>query len=249
MTESQPLFEYGWMRWRWFDLAWPWIGLGGAAILLTLLFGTQKLRAGQIGSRWRDPVWLAWLMAAVYMIHNFEEYGIDALGHTHAFPVATCSILQQPPYPGCAIPPGFYLAVNIAGVWVGTILAAMFSWRNKAVGLSYAGLLITNGLSHVGEFAISGKYNPGVATSIVLFFPLFFWIVRVCFGQGRMNYKILASIVGAGVVLSLVLLGSMQARIHGLIGNTTLILIQIVNPVWFFLLPWLASRHSPEAHF
>jgi hypothetical protein len=193
-------------------------------------------------------VWLAWLMAAVYFVHNFEEYGIDALGHAHAFPIAICSILRQPPYPDCPIPPGFYLAVNIAGIWVGAVLAAMLSWRNKAVGLSYAGLLITNGLSHISEFAISGNYNPGVLTSFVLFFPLFFWIVRACFGRGRMSYWILASIVLAGVVLSLVLFGSMQARINELIGNTTLILIQIVNPAWFFVLPWLASRRFSEGH-
>jgi hypothetical protein len=234
------------MEWSWFDLAWPWIGLAAAAILVVLLFATHTLRESKDGSRWRDPVWLAWLMAAVYFVHNFEEYGIDALGHPHAFPIAMCSTLDQPPYPACPIPPGFYLAVNIAGIWVGSVLAAWLCRRNKAVGLSYAGLLITNGLSHVGEFAISGNYNPGVVTSILLFFPLFFWVVRACFGSGRMSYWILASIVLAGVILSVVLMGSAQARIHGLIGDNTLILIQIVNPIWFFLIPWLASRKFPD---
>jgi hypothetical protein len=179
-----------------------------------------------------------------YFVHNFEEYGIDALGQAHAFPIATCSTLHQPPYPYCAIPPGFYLAVNIAGVWVGSVLAAILCRSNKAVRL-----LITNGLAHVGSFAICGNYNPGVATSIVLFFPLFFWVVRTCFGRGRMSYWILGSVVLAGVLVSVVLFGSMQARIHGLIGDTTFILIQVVNPVWFFLVPWLASRNSPEAHW
>jgi hypothetical protein len=148
-------------------------------------------------------------MAAFYFVHNFEEYGIDALGQAHAFPIATCTTLHQPPYPDCPIPPGFYLAVNIAGVWVGSVLAAILCRKNKAVGLSYAGLLITNGLAHVGSFAISGNYNPGVATSIVLFFPLFFWVVRICFGRGRMSYWILGSIVLAGVLVSVVLFGSM----------------------------------------
>jgi hypothetical protein len=75
------------MNWNWFDLAWPWIGLGAAAILLVLLFTTEKLRGNTLGPRWRDPVWLAWLIAAVYFVHNFEEYGIDALGEAHAFPL------------------------------------------------------------------------------------------------------------------------------------------------------------------
>jgi hypothetical protein len=98
------------MKWSWFDLAWPWIGLVFGAIIFILLFGTQRLRESPAGSRWRDPVWLAWLMSAVYFVHNFEEYGIDALGHAHAFPIATCSILGLQPYPNRPIPPGFYLA-------------------------------------------------------------------------------------------------------------------------------------------
>lgn len=144
------------MKWSWFDLAWPWIGLGIGAILFVFLFATQKLRGTTDGFRWRDPVWLAWLMSAVYFLHNFEEYGIDALGQAHAFPIATCSIQHLPPYPACPIPPGFYLAVNIAGVWIGSVLAALLCKKNKAVGLGYAGLLITNGLAHVGQFAASG---------------------------------------------------------------------------------------------
>lgn len=236
------------MKWSWFDLAWPWIGLFFGAILFVVLFGTNKLRERHIGSRWHDPVWLAWLMAAVYFVHNFEEYGIDALGHPHAFPIATCSILHQPPYPACVIPPGFYLAVNISAIWVGSVLAAILCRRNKAVGLSFAGLLITNGLSHVGEAAFSGKYNPGTLTAAVLFFPLFFWVVRACFGRGRLSYGILASIVVAGILASAVLFGSMQVRIHGIIGDSAFILIQVVNPAWFFLVPWMASRNSSEAH-
>lgn len=89
------------MRWSWFDLAWPWIGLFASGVLLALLFGTHKLQENKRLSRWRDPVWLAWLMSAVYMLHNFEEYGIDALGQPHAFPILTCAALHQPPYPAC----------------------------------------------------------------------------------------------------------------------------------------------------
>jgi hypothetical protein len=65
-------------NWTWFDLAWPWVGLGAAAVLFFFLFATDKLRERLDVSRWRDPVWLSWLAPAAYMIHQFEEYGIDA---------------------------------------------------------------------------------------------------------------------------------------------------------------------------
>ena len=235
------------MTWSWFDLAWPWIGLAAAAILLALLFGTNKLRDNNSTSRWHDPVWLSWAAATAYILHNFEEYGIDALGNSHAFPAAACSILNEPPYPACVIPPAFYLAVNIPAFWIAAILCAILSRRNPAIGLGITGLLLVNGLSHFSAFARGGGYNPGLATSILLFFPLFFWIVRSCFGRGHLSYRVLASLILGGALVSAILLGSMQARIHGLIGNTTLILIQIVNPIWFLLLPWLATIRPAES--
>jgi hypothetical protein len=68
------------MKWSWFDLHWPWIGLVLSAALLLVLFTTNLFRSDLSKSRWFDPAWLAWLAPAAYMIHQFEEYGIDARG-------------------------------------------------------------------------------------------------------------------------------------------------------------------------
>ena len=57
------------------NVAWPWVGLGMAIVLLFVLFKTDVLRSNE-GSRWRDLVWLAWLAVPVYMIHQFEEYAL-----------------------------------------------------------------------------------------------------------------------------------------------------------------------------
>lgn len=37
--------------------------------------------------RWRDSGWLAWLMVLAYLLHNFEQYGVDAEGRAFHFPV------------------------------------------------------------------------------------------------------------------------------------------------------------------
>jgi hypothetical protein len=66
--------------WEWFERHWPWIGLVGALVLLAGLFGSNVFRQRRDVSRWRDPVWLSWLMVVAYLLHNFEEYGIDAKG-------------------------------------------------------------------------------------------------------------------------------------------------------------------------
>ena len=102
----------------WFDFAWPWFGLGFAVVLAVLLFATNLLRSDLGMPRWRDLRWLAFLAVAVYMVHNVEEYGIAANGVLHAFPDSLCTLLGQPDYPGCGIPPIFYLFVNLPLVWI-----------------------------------------------------------------------------------------------------------------------------------
>jgi hypothetical protein len=86
--------------------------------LLLLLFATNVLRNDLRISRWRDPVWLSWLAPAVYMIHQFEEYGIDARGIRFAFPDLLCVSVWMSPYPECSVPPAFFVAVNIPAIWL-----------------------------------------------------------------------------------------------------------------------------------
>jgi len=47
-----------WSKW---DLGWPWLCLGGGLALFAVLFTTNAARSTLTVSRWRDPVWLAWL--------------------------------------------------------------------------------------------------------------------------------------------------------------------------------------------
>jgi len=229
------------MTWSWFDFAWPWIGSIVVALLLILLFGTQKLRSDLSLSRWHDPVWLSWLAAPVYMIHNIEEYGIDLLGRTHAFPDAMCSTLGLAPYPTCPLPPAFFLAVNISLIWIAAPVAALLSRRHPLVGLIFYGLLVTNGLTHVGPMLIGKGYNPGALSAIMLFLPLFAWTAHACFGPGRISYRGLAVIIGAGVIVHVILMGSVLSFINGAIGSPLLICFQILNAVLFLLIPWTAE--------
>lgn len=230
------------MTWSWFDIAWPWIGSVAAALLLVLLFATQILRSRPSVSRWRDPVWLSWLAASVYMIHNIEEYGIDLLGRTHAFPDALCLTLGLSRYPGCVVPPAFFLAVNICLFWVAAPIAALLSRKHHLVGLVVYGLLITNGMTHVVPMLLGKGYNPGAFTALVLFIPLFIWVARACFGPGRISYKGLAAIVAAGAIVHIILMASVLSFIHGVIGTPALVAIQIMNAIVFLCIPWIAER-------
>jgi hypothetical protein len=63
------------MIWSNWHLGWPWLCLGGGLVLFAVMFGTYALRGHTTGSRWWDPVWLAWLTVPMLMVHMFEEYG------------------------------------------------------------------------------------------------------------------------------------------------------------------------------
>ena len=48
------------MQTHWFYTVWPFIGVGGAIVMVAILLLTDTFRGNTTVSRWRDPVWLAW---------------------------------------------------------------------------------------------------------------------------------------------------------------------------------------------
>jgi len=49
------------MQMSWFDIGWPFVGLGGAIVMIAVMLMTDTFRGNTAVSRWRDPVWLGWL--------------------------------------------------------------------------------------------------------------------------------------------------------------------------------------------
>jgi hypothetical protein len=231
------------MTWGWFQLAFPWIGGVGAAVLLVLLFGTDWLRGESTSSRWRDPVWLSWLATVVYLLHNVEEYGLDLLGQTNAFPNALCANMKFRPYPDCPIPTAFFLAVNIPLFWVVGPLAALLSPRHRLVGFALYSVISINALVHIAAvFATGQPYNPGLLTALLLFVPLSVWVGYACFGVNRLGYKAMVSLLVWGVLLHVFLIGPLFMCINGLISATTLVATQIVNAGLLLGAAWLGEK-------
>jgi hypothetical protein len=86
---------------------------------------------------WRDPSWLVCLMLPIYMLHQFEEHGIDAFGARYHFINDLCTTLGHPSLADCPANPAFVLAVNVGGgVWIPGLLAtsgtAGTSWSARA---------------------------------------------------------------------------------------------------------------------
>jgi hypothetical protein len=228
----------------WFDRHWCYIGLAAAVALLLIAFCTNTFRQRLDISRWRDPVWLSWLMVPVYFIHQFEEYGFDATGRTYGFPQAMCAMFGYS-LANCPIPASFFPFVNIPAMWIGAPIAALLARRNHAVGLGYLGVLAVNAVVHLAPVVAGQGYGPGLLTAMILFVPLSAWIIHSCFGSQGLRYQTLAAILLAGVLLHVVLIGSIQLVIHGALNTSLANAIQAVNPLWLFVLPWLANTKWP----
>ncbi|WP_235071204.1 HXXEE domain-containing protein [Mycobacteroides abscessus] len=232
--------------WDWFEHYWSSFGLGAALVFVALLLFANTFRSRTDVSRWRDPVWLSWLMVVAYLLHNFEEYGIDAKGRAFHFPVTACAQYGFNATESCPLVPSFFVAVNVPFVWCVLPIAALWCRRNPAVGLTGAGLLFTNALSHIiGAFTPMG-YSPGTVSAAVIFIPLSVWIFVCFFGSGKLlGYPILIVILAASVLAQAVLLALLLGLSHVTIPLAVAIAIQTIDPLLLLLLPWVASRRWP----
>lgn len=212
-----------------FAYVWPWIGLGAAGLLVLLLFATDGLRSDLSVSRWQDIVWLTWLATCAYLVHQFEEHGIDAQGAAYAFYGKLCVTLGFPQTGTCPIPTSFITAVNVSAVWLAGPLSALLGRRWPAIALSFFSVPFVNLFAHAGPAVVQGAYNPGLVTAIVLFAPLSLWTFSVALTRYGLGWRGVIATVVAGILLHAILLGSLKVYLAGAIGLDLLVVIQVIN--------------------
>lgn len=232
----------------WFDLEFPWIGIGAGVALAIVALTTDAFRADLSVARWRDPSWLAWLAVPTYLIHNFEEYGIAANGTFHAFPTALCLNVGWGGYPTCPIPPVYFDFVNIPLFWIAAPACALLARRYVIVGLSMWGVIFANGLFHIGGAVVTGSYNPGLLTASLLFAPLTAWVLWVVFLSERglhLGPKRMVPLLAGGGLLNALLPLELFAFRWGWINEPMLLLLQIVHPLILVGIAAIIQRRMP----
>jgi hypothetical protein len=218
-------------------LGWSFVGLGGAIVLMILLFATNFLRNDLSKSRWRDPVWLAWLAVPIYLLHQFEEYALHFDFATGIYKAIEIGEAAQ----GHTIPLVHFPVVNIALVWFAVPLAAWLCKRNPVVGLSYYGFILVNGLGHVGIAIGTGLIeSPGGVTSALFFVPISVWVIYVCLKSTFITKKGLIISLLCGIIGHIALFG---AYAFHKIGGTAGLLIAdvIVSFIPLLLALWLSK--------
>ncbi len=177
------------------------------------------------------------------MLHQFEEHGIDLLGNHYAFQTAMCRTLGFENLSQCPADPWFIFAVNPGTVWIAGFLAGFLGGRRPIITATLIGVILVNGILHIGTAVRSWAYNPGLATSLGLFIPFSVWGLSFLRTRAKLSFRDLILAVGGGILLHLILVASLIARERGLISESALIWIQLLNAL-IPLLVLLVSRPS-----
>jgi len=231
-----------------FSHFWPWTGLGPAAVLL-LALAIGEMRGDRAVPRTRDPVWLAWAATAAYLLHQFEEHGIDARGTPYAFRGVLCTFFGFAGATACPIPESFITAVNIPAAWLAGPIAALAGRRWPAIALSYFSVPAVNAFAHIGPALTAGDYNPGLLTAVLLFLPLSLWTFWIALRRPDLGWRMVAAAIVGGIAMHAVLIFSLRAYLRGALDESILVAIQVVNPAIPILLVAAAMRRwSPRPH-
>jgi hypothetical protein len=179
-----------------------WQTTGGllAPLILTLL----------IIQKFTDPnlnlyPWLMWLHVPLLFLHQYEEYvitpdGFKKFANTHTL------LSLNPPQEDAPLDEAMIFQINmIAWAWAiaGALLAEVAPW--VGAGLLILQILI-NVITHSVVFQLRRKaYNPGLATTLVLFVPYItfvFWIVVTSKLFSQLDW-ILTFVLGVGMAAQL----------------------------------------------
>ncbi|MGZ3456440.1 MAG: HXXEE domain-containing protein [Polyangiales bacterium] len=161
-----------------------------------LIFGLL-LRA----PRPRDPDWIVCLMLPTYMLHQFEEYGVDLHGRHFHFLAELCTTLGYPELATCPADPWFVLAANVGGgVWIPGLLAILLRKKNPMVGACVLGIPLVNAVAHIGSGIAHRAYNSGMLTAAILFVPVCVFALRALLRAGVLDRKRIFAVIGSGVV-------------------------------------------------
>lgn len=116
---------------------------------------------------------LALLVA--YILHQFEEHWVDIYGRTFAFKpylnAFLSNLLDHADVQEFMSNKSVFV-INTSLVW---LVGALAVWRGDGhifAALCMAAIVVVNAMSHIGAGLISGSYNPGLLTAVLVFLPV-----------------------------------------------------------------------------
>lgn len=151
------------MMMSWLYRNWVYAAIFTAGFLLPL--------APLVYAAFGWPLALLFLHLPMYQVHQLEEHYQDRFRR----------FVNGVMFGGIeALTPRATFWINCLGVWVlDVVLFYPAFFINAAWGLGIVYMVIVNAVSHIGVSVAKRRYNPGVATSVVLFLPVGIWTLHV----------------------------------------------------------------------
>lgn len=183
-------------------LLWPYVGLALGVILTSSLLTEHR---GPINIKF-----MAKTALPMYILHQFEEHGIDLYGRRYAFQEFFCNVLGYP-VQECPGDDWFILAVNVAGVWLALGICSIYWNRPRLLAASY-GLVLVNTAAHIAPAIKLGKYNPGLLTAVALFLPVGVATYLQLHKQKNLTRREMGEAIAVGVLMHVFLIVSLVLR-------------------------------------
>lgn len=208
---------------------WPFAALAIALLMIVWLCAFRRAQPGQPWSqRLHDIGWLFWLGVPLYMLHQFEEHGVDLLGRRYHFQAFMCDALGFADLALCPADQAFIFAVNIGAVWIASLIGATLGPTCPIIGAAAYAVPLINSFAHIVPALAQGAYNPGLATGAALFLPVSLWVMAILLRQGHVTRGGMALAIAAGIALHAIMLVSLIARARGVIGEAILLATQVM---------------------
>ena len=219
---------------------WPFLGL---ALAIALLLWLAPWRRSGGRARWHDPVWVLPLLWPMYLLHQFEEHGIDLLGRRYPFLADLCVTLGHAgDVAHCPVDEAILCAINVGGCQIVFLMTLLLRRRAPAVAACGWGVPLINALLHIGGSLSHMAYRPGLFTSVALFLPLGLWVLRTLVGAGVLRPAQIAWVLASGVVMHAVLMTSLLLIESGVLSHDAALAINVLNGFVPLLLGLLLGR-------
>lgn len=172
---------------------------------------------------------LGWILISTYMIHQFEEHGIDIKGEKYSFQKSFCKFFGYNNVNKCPGDEKFIFSVNVPGLYIAGIIAGLFNNTRPIAAGGFAAVLLINAFAHsFGSIRIK-EYNPGLMTSLLLFIPISIYYFYKMYQIKKLSKTDIGLCILIGILYHIVIILSFQLIKHNKISHTTLNLINILN--------------------
>ena len=167
------------------------------AIFLTLFLIVSYQAIGWIP-------FLVWIQLVMYLLHEHEEYvypgGFRDYFNTTMFPRKKDILSNRAAF-----------CINSIGVWCLYSCCALLTQHvSYGFGIITPVFSLCNGAIHIANSVKTGKYNPGLITSVGLFYPVSLYTIYVLYVHDYISLWHIAGAlffgIGAHVVLIIALL-------------------------------------------